>query len=409
VEVFLVGGAVRDALLGIPVKERDYLVVGSTPEEMLKLNFRPVGKDFPVFIHPESREEYALARTERKTGPGYHGFEFHASREVSLEEDLKRRDLTINAIAQGSDGQITDPYGGRSDLEARLLRHISPAFCEDPVRILRVARFLARFKNRGFSVHPETQALMRDMVEAGEIDALVPERVFQEFNKALGEPAPEAFLQLLREIGALERLFPEFDALFGVPQDPASHPEIDTGDHVMMVLAQAVRLTADPRIRFAALAHDLGKARTPRSVWPHHPNHEALGIEPLVMMGRRLRFPEAFTRLGKKVILYHGLAHRALSLSAENLLALIEGLDGFRQPEEVDAFLIACKADARGRLGSEESPYPQSEYLALALDAARSVSAASLLEQGLRGPALGHALRNARLKAIAKVRADRVD
>ena len=406
-EVFLVGGAVRDGLLGIEATERDYVVVGSTPEEMLALNYRPVGKDFPVFLHPDTHEEYALARIERKKSPGYHGFEFQASREVSLEEDLQRRDLTINAMARRSDGLIIDPYGGRSDLEARLIRHVSPAFTEDPVRILRVARFMARFRPLGFSVHPETMDLMRDMVKSGEVDALVPERVFGEFHKALRESAPDAFILTLRAVGALERLFPELDALFGVPQDRTFHPEIDCGLHVTMALAQCSRLTEDARARFAALVHDLGKTQTPESIWPNHPEHEVRGVERLVELGRRLRIPDAYMRLGKKVILHHEMAHQAHDLTSEALLGLIENLDGFRQPEDLRGFLLACKADARGRTGFERTPYPQADLLDAALSVARSVSTTPLLEKGLKGPALGSALREARIAAIDQLRAKR--
>jgi tRNA nucleotidyltransferase (CCA-adding enzyme) len=402
-KTYLVGGAVRDQLLGLEVKERDWVVVGASPEHLLSLGFRAVGRDFPVFLHPETHEEYALARTERKTGPGYHGFEFHASPGVSLEADLFRRDLTINAMARDEFGQLIDPYGGLSDLEARRLRHVSPAFVEDPVRILRLARFAARFDPLGFTVAEETRSLMKQMVRAGEVDALVPERVFQELQKALAEPSPAVFFEVLRDCGALKRLFPEIDALFGVPQDPTHHPEMDTGLHTLLVLKRAAELTSDPVIRFAALVHDLGKGATDPALWPRHPDHEVLGEAVLEALSLRLRLPSVYLKLAQKVVLYHGSVHRAFSLTPPQLVQLLEALGLFKQPEGLSGVILACLADARGRPGFESVSYPQGERLSRALDAARGVSTASLLSQGLSGAALGAALKSLRIEAVATV------
>lgn len=399
-KIYLVGGAVRDALLGLPVVERDYVVVGATEEQLLIRGFRPVGKDFPVFLHPQTQEEYALARTERKMAPGYHGFVMHAEPAVTLEEDLLRRDLTINAMAQGEDGELIDPYGGLQDLERRTLRHVSPAFAEDPVRILRLARFLARLGPLGFKVADETLALMQDMVIAGEVDALVPERVFLEFQKALGEPAPELFLEVLARCGALSRLFPEIAALDGVPQDPAHHPEIDTGIHTRLVLKAAVALSKDPRVRFAALVHDVGKTKTDPKNWPCHDGHEALGLEVLETLSRRLRLPQAYERLAQKVVFYHGDIHGALQRDAAGLVDLLERLDGLRQPDGLEPVLLACEADARGRPGYEQRPYPQADRLRAGLASIQSVRASDLADRELKGPALGEALRLARIKAV---------
>lgn len=402
VKIYLVGGAVRDSQLGLEVKERDYVVVGTQAEDLIAQGFRPVGKDFPVFLHPNTHAEYALARTERKTAPGYHGFTFHADPSVTLEEDLLRRDLTINAMAEGEDGTIVDPFGGLKDLERRILRHVSPAFAEDPVRILRLARFKARFSRFGFTVAPETYALMQEMVEAGEVDALVPERVFQEFHKALSEPAPDQFLDVLRACGALKRLFPELAALEGVPQDPKHHPEIDTGAHTLLVLKEAAKLSKDPKVRFAALVHDLGKGLTDPSFWPSHPGHEEAGLKPLETLCNRLRIPQAYARLAQKAVRHHGEIHKALTLDAEGLVDLIERLDGIRQPEAFDEVLLAAEADARGRPGHEDSPYPQGDRLRQALAEMQRVKASDLGALGLKGPALGEALKQARIDAVSK-------
>ena len=403
-KTYLVGGAVRDSLLGRPVEERDWVVVGETPESMLARGFRPVGKDFPVFLHPESQEEYALARTERKTAPGYHGFLVHAEPDVTLEQDLLRRDLTINAMAQTEDGRLIDPYGGEHDLTHRLLRHVSPAFSEDPVRILRIARFAARFAALGFRIADETAGLMRAMVDAGEVDALVPERVFAELAKALAEPTPAAFFEALRDCCALARLFPEIDALFGVPQPPQYHPEIDTGVHTLMVLAEAAKLSPDPVVRFAALTHDLGKALTDPSRWPRHWGHEQLGLPALARLCERLKVPNAYRKLADKVMRYHGYCHRALELRAGTIVDVLQKLDAFRQGNVLEPFLLACEADARGRTGLENRPYPQADWLRAAHRAALSVSVQPLLERGFTGAELGQELRRQR---IGKVKACR--
>jgi tRNA nucleotidyltransferase (CCA-adding enzyme) len=400
VQIYLVGGAVRDRLLGLPAAERDWVVVGATPDDLRARGFLPVGRDFPVFLHPETKEEYALARTERKTAPGYHGFVFHADPAVTLEEDLRRRDLTINAMAEDECGALIDPYGGQRDLAARVLRHVSPAFAEDPVRILRVARFYSRFRPLGFQVADETLALMRQMVTAGEADALQPERVWQETRRALLQDDPAAFFELLRECGALARLFPELDALFGVPQTPKHHPEIDTGAHVMMALGQAARLQAPLEVRFAVLCHDFGKALTPETILPHHYGHEARGIERVTQLCERLRVPSDCRELALRVTRHHLLVHQAEQLRPGTLIELLERNDAFRQPERFLQFLQACECDARGRLGLEDRAYPQAAFLRGALQAASAVTAQDIVAQGLQGEAVGRELRERRIRAI---------
>lgn len=397
---YLVGGAVRDSLLGRPVTERDWVVVGETPETMAARGFRAVGKDFPVFLHPDTKEEYALARTERKTAPGYKGFVVHAEPDIPLEQDLLRRDLTINAMALDEEGRLIDPYGGARDLEARLLRHVSPAFNEDPVRILRLARFAARFAPLGFRVAGETHELMRAMVAIGEVDALVPERVFAELAKALAEPAPGAFFEVLKECGALPRLFPEIDRLFGVPQPPEHHPEIDTGLHTLLVLEQAVKLSPDPVVRFAALTHDLGKGLTPPELWPHHHGHEKTGLPALETLCDRLKVPNAYRRLAEQVMRYHGHCHRALQLRPGTVVDLLQRLDALRRHAALEPFLLACEADARGRPGFESRPYPQADWLRAARTAALGVPIEPLLARSLKGAELGQELRQARIKAV---------
>jgi tRNA nucleotidyltransferase (CCA-adding enzyme) len=400
-EIYEVGGAVRDALLGRPVRERDWLVVGATPEDLQKLGYRRVGKDFPVFLHPVTGEEYALARTERKVAPGYTGFTFDASPTITVEQDLERRDLTINAIARDADGRIVDPWGGRRDLERKLLRHVSPAFREDPVRVLRAARFAAELAELGFSIAPETNALMREIVACGEVDALRPERVWKETEKALRAPRPDVFVEVLRSCGALARVFPEVDALFGVPQPPQWHPEIDTGVHTLMALRVAVRLSDDPVVRFAVLVHDLGKGTTDPAIWPKHIGHERRSVELLRGLFERLPVPRAFQRLALDVAAHHGLAHRAAELRPATILELLTAVDAFRKASRLEGFLAACEADARGRLGLEERPYPQAQRLRRALEAAQRVRADTLPERAaLRGPAIGEALRQARIAAI---------
>ena len=400
-ETYLVGGAVRDELLGLPVGDRDWVVVGATQEAMERAGFRAVGRDFPVFLHPETHEEHALARTERKTAPGYRGFAVNASPEVTLEEDLQRRDLTINAMARAEDGTLVDPWGGRADLEARLLRHVSPAFAEDPVRILRTARLAARFAPLGFTVAEETVALMRQMVAAGETDALVPERVWQETRRALETERPDEFLRVLRDCGALAVVFPEVDALFGVPQPARWHPEVDTGRHVLLCLRAAARLGLDAEARFAVLTHDLGKGATPRQYWPAHHGHEERSVALLRGLCARLKVPTAFRELAEIVARYHGLCHRAAELRPATVLRLLEGCDALRRPERFEQFLGACEADLKGRDGLEDAPYPQAALLRRAQAAAAAVQPQALIDQGLSGAALGEKLRELRVAAIA--------
>jgi len=404
-QVYLVGGAVRDALLGLPVKERDWVVVGASREQMLAANFREVGRDFPVFLHPRTHEEYALARIERKTARGYRGFAVEAGPGVTLEQDLGRRDLTINAIAQAPDGTCIDPYGGRADLEARVLRHVSAAFAEDPVRILRVARFAARFAPLGFTVAGETRELMQRMVGDGEIDALVPERVWAETAKALTEAMPSVFFRTLRECGALRAVYPEIDALFGVPQPPQWHPEIDTGVHTLMVLDMAARLSPDPTVRFAALTHDLGKATTPPSQWPKHHGHEARGVQLIESLCERLRVPGNHRDLAVLVARHHGQVHRALELRPSTLLELLEQTDAFRRPGRFADLLLACEADGRGRTGYEDQPYPQREWLARAAAIAAAVKPDARLTEGHSGEEIARMLRSRRLEALTRIKA----
>jgi tRNA nucleotidyltransferase (CCA-adding enzyme) len=400
-EIYLVGGAVRDRLLNLPVDERDWVVLGETNESMVRRGFKPVGKDFPVFLHPDSHEEYALARTERKTAPGYRGFAVNAAPDVTLEQDLQRRDLTINAMAMSADGRLIDPYGGRADLEKRILRHVSPAFAEDPVRILRIARFAARYQPLGFTIAPETLALMRRMVAAGEADFLVPERVWAELAKALKEPGPAAFFRTLKDCGALAAVFPEIDRLFGVPQPEQHHPEIDTGVHTLMCLEQAARLSDKAVVRFAALTHDLGKGVTPQDNRPHHYGHEQLGLDVLETMCARLRVPNAFKALALQVAKYHTHCHRAFELRPATLTDTLAALNAFKPRHALDDFLLACEADARGRKGFEERPYPQAEFMRGAAKAGAAADTASVLKSGLNGPEIGAAIRLARIAAIS--------
>lgn len=403
-QVYLVGGAVRDALLGLPVKERDWVVVGGSREEMLRLGYKEVGRDFPVFLHPQSHEEYALARLERKVARGYRGFTVEAGPQVSLEEDLGRRDLTINAIAQDPQGVLLDPYGGQADLQARRLRHVSPAFAEDPVRILRVARFAARFAPLGFHVADETLDLMRTMVDAGEADALVPERVWQETQKALSEARSAEFFRVLRACGALKVIYPEIDALFGVPQPPRWHPEIDTGVHTFMVLEQAGHLGGAPPVKFAALVHDLGKGTTPQPEWPSHRGHEHRSVKLIEALCARLRVPLDYKELARIVARHHGEVHRAFELRPGTVLEILESMDAVRRPERFAQALLACEADARGRLGLELTPYPQRDYLL----AAREVIAAvrpSAAQRELGGPDIARELKAQRIERLAELKA----
>lgn len=397
-ETYVVGGAVRDELLGLPVKDRDHVVVGATPEQMVELGFKPVGKDFPVFLHPQTHEEYALARTERKVGKGYKGFQVHASPEVTLEEDLARRDLTVNAIARAESGEIIDPYNGVADIKGRMLRHVSPAFIEDPVRILRVARFAARFTD--FSIAPETMELMRWMVEAGEVDALVPERVWQELSRGLMEHKPSRMFETLLDCGALQKILPEVHRLWGVPQPEQHHPEVDTGVHVMMVLDYAASQQYSLPVRFAALTHDLGKGTTPKDVLPRHIGHEDRSVHLLRDVCKRLRVPNDCKELAHIVAKYHGMVHKAGEMRPDTLVRLLQDTDAFRQPERFREFLRACESDSRGRTGFEDQPYPQAELLLTVLEAATSVDAGAVARQYSEPEQIRQKVYEARVSAV---------
>jgi len=401
-KTYLVGGAVRDQLLGVSPKEYDWVVVGATPEQMLADNFKPVGKDFPVFLHPDTHDEYALARTERKTAPGYHGFHFHAAPDVTLQQDLQRRDLTVNAIAKDAQGELIDPYGGVADLEARILRHVSDAFAEDPVRILRLARFAARFHGFGFHIAEETQALMVQMVEAGEVDALVPERVWTETLKALSEDKPSVFFEVLRACGALRKLYPELDRLWGVPQPEHWHPEIDTGLHTMMVLDQAARLTGDVQVRYAALVHDLGKGVTPPELLPSHHGHEKQSVELVKELSRRYRVPNHYRDLAVLVAEYHGHYHRIAEMKPATIVKTLVALDAFRRPERFQQFLQACEADARGRTGYEDQQPEQTAWFEQCQVAAADIQIETLIK-GVKGQAVREIINQARIEAIQKL------
>jgi tRNA nucleotidyltransferase (CCA-adding enzyme) len=400
----LVGGAVRDRLLGRPVHERDWVVVGARPEELERDGFTPVGREFPVFLHPQTREEYALARIERKVGLGYRGFTTQFAPDVSLEDDLRRRDLTINAMAETPSGEIVDPYGGQRDLEARLLRHVSEAFVEDPVRILRVARFAARYADLGFRVADETLVLMERMTASGEVDALVPERVWKETERALGEPRPDVFFETLRACGALVKIFPEIAALYGIPQPSKWHPEVDTGVHVMLVVRYAAKMGAPVAVRFAALMHDLGKALSPQERWPSHRGHEEAGVPLIIDLCDRLKVPNDFRELAILTARHHASVHRAAELTPGTLLKLLETVDAFRRPERFGELLLACESDARGRTGLEAQPYPQREYLLRVRDAAAVVGLTDDERRELKGPFLGERIRQKRLAAVTAVK-----
>ena len=402
-KIYLVGGAVRDKLLNYPVKEKDWVVVGATVQDMLDLNYQQVGKDFPVFLHPQTHDEHALARTERKTSPGYTGFEVHTAADVTIEEDLIRRDLTVNAIAEDEDGNLIDPYNGQADIKNKYLRHVSDAFSEDPVRILRVARFAARYAHLGFRVADETMTLMQTMVNNDEVDALVAERVWQEMHKALTEKNPEAFIKVLKECGALERILPELNILFGIPQPEIYHPEIDTGVHTLMVLQQACTLSDDASVRFAALCHDLGKGATPVENWPSHHGHEQLGVKIIKQLCQRIKVPNEFRDLAAMTSNHHLHTHKALELKPSTVLKVLEQLDAFRRTERFDQFLIACLADIRGRKGFEQCDYPQAEFMQRALQAAKNIDMQPIKEMELKGEAMAQAIRKARTSAIAKL------
>lgn len=403
-QVYLVGGAVRDHLLGHPYHEKDYVVVGATPEQLLAQGFQPVGKDFPVFLHPETKDEYALARTERKSGHGYHGFEFHTAPSVTLEQDLVRRDLTINAMAMDKDGNVYDPYGGQQDLCNKVLRHVSNAFVEDPLRVLRIARFAARYHALGFAIAPETLLLMQELAESGELDALTPERVWKETSRALMEAHADVYFETLRACGALKVLFPELDALFGIPQRPEYHPEIDCGVHTMMSLQQACRANYSLDVRFAVLLHDLGKALTPADELPRHIMHEERGIRPVTEVCDRLRVPNTTKQLALAVCKEHLKCHQALSLKPGTLWRLLQRLDVLRRPERVEAFVQACECDSRGRLGLEDRDYPQAKYILEAIQVVRSIKAQDL-PADVQGPDIGEMLIERRIKAIEQLKA----
>ena len=396
-KIYTVGGAVRDELLGLPVVDRDYVVIGATPEQMIALGYKPVGKDFPVFLHPQTHAEYALARTERKTARGYHGFAFHAAPDVTLEQDLARRDLTINAIAKDELGNLIDPYHGAADLKAGLLRHVSPAFAEDPVRILRLARFAARF---GFVIADETLHLMRGMVANGEVDALVAERVWQELSRGLMERKPSRMFEASRACGALARVIPEVDALFGVPQTAAHHPEVDTGVHVMMVIDYAASQNYALDVRFAALTHDLGKGTTPREEWPRHIAHEERSVGLVAALCERLRVPSDCRDLALIMAKQHGNIHRAAELRPSTIVRLLQSADAFRKPQRFTRLLQACESDARGRLGMNERPYPQAQRMLAAFSAAAAVDAGAIAEQLAEPARIKDAIQRARVSAV---------
>lgn len=399
-KIYLVGGAVRDSLLHLPVTEQDWVVVGATPEQLLAQGYQQVGRDFPVFLHPVSREEYALARTERKSGQGYTGFECHADPDVTLEQDLLRRDLTINAIARDAQGALVDPYHGVQDLHDRLLRHVSPAFGEDPLRVLRVARFAARFAHLGFTVAPETQALMAEMAEGGELAHLTPERVWKETEKALLTQQPQVYFQVLRDCGALAVLFPEIDRLFGVPAPVKWHPEIDTGIHTLMTLRIAAQLSPAVDVRFSALVHDLGKGLTPREKWPHHPGHGPAGVTLVAELCQRLRVPNPVRDLALLVAEHHDLIHTINRLQPEALLALLDAIDVWRKPERLEQMIMTSEADARGRTGLEDRPYIQGDYLRAAYQTALGVSIKEVLDAGFKGAEIREELRRRRTVAL---------
>ena len=403
-QVYLVGGAVRDHLLGHPYHEKDYVVVGATPAQMLDLGYQPVGKDFPVFLHPQTKEEYALARTERKSGTGYHGFEFHTDVSVTLEQDLIRRDLTINAMAMDDAGQVYDPYGGQQDLENRILRHVSDAFVEDPLRVLRIARFAARYTSAGFVIADETLALMQRLTESGELNALTPERVWKETSRALSERHADVYFEVLRECGALKVLFPEIDALYGIPQRPEYHPEIDCGIHTMMSLQQACRQNYSLDVRFAVLVHDLGKALTPLEELPRHIMHEERGIKPVNELCDRLKVPTYTKQLALAVCKEHLKCHQAFNLKPGTLWRLLQRLDVLRRPERVEAFVQACECDSRGRLGLEDRAYPQAQYVLDAMQTVRAIKAQDL-PADIQGPDIGEMLIERRIQALGELKA----
>lgn len=404
---YLVGGAVRDELLGLPVKDKDWVVVGATPRQMLDAGYQQVGRDFPVFLHPQSREEYALARTERKSGQGYTGFTCYAAPDVTLEEDLLRRDLTINALARGENGELIDPFHGQQDLQQRLLRHVSPAFNEDPLRVLRVARFAARYAHLSFRIADETMTLMRNMVRAGELEYLTPERVWKETANALGTRNPQVFFQVLRDCGALKVLFPELDALFGVPAPEKWHPEIDTGIHVLMTISMAAMLSPQIDVRFATLCHDLGKALTPKHLWPRHHGHGPAGVKLVEQICQRLRVPNDIRDLAKLVAEFHDLIHTFPVLQPKTVIKLFDNLDAWRKPQRVEQLALTSEADVRGRTGFEAYDYPQGRLLREAFEVAKTVSTRAVVEAGFQGAGIREELTKRRVRALAEWKAVR--
>ena len=396
-KIYLVGGAVRDKLLGLPVKDRDWVVIGATPKKMIEEGFEPIGENFPVFLHPKTKEEYALARTERKSGKGYKGFVFYSSPKVTLEDDLKRRDLTINAIAEDENGELIDPYGGEADLKNGILRHVSPAFVEDPLRVLRIARFAACF---GFKIADETIKLLHIISKSNELDTLTPERVWSEMEKALAGKYPTRFILALRSCNALKILFPEIDALFGIPQDKKYHPEIDVGRHTLMALNQSVQLSSDPIVRFSVLVHDLGKATTPKEQLPNHDGHETRGVNIIDSFCERYKIPNKYHDLAACVSEFHIDCHQIQEMEPKEILERLEKLDAFRRPERFKQFLTACESDSRGRAGFEEKEFPQAKYFLNALEISRGVNVGLLANKSLKGKELGEALRKERIKIL---------
>lgn len=401
-EVYLVGGAVRDELLGHPVADRDWVVIGASPEDLLSQGYQQIGNDFPCFLHPQTKDEYALARTERKSGRGHAGFVCDFGPEITLEEDLFRRDLTINAIAKTADGHYVDPYGGRDDLKSGTLRHVSEAFSEDPLRVLRVARFAARYAALGFTVHPQTLSLMRQLVDEGELASLTPERIWKEMSRALTEPQPSEFFRVLRACGALKVVLPEIDVLFGVPQPPQHHPEVDTGEHVMLCLDIARERYDTPIVTWAVLMHDLGKGVTPAEEWPKHILHEIRGVPLVEAVSARFKVPRDYCALGKLASEHHLRCHKLLEMRPRSIMRLLEALDAFRRPERVKHFAQTCEADARGRLGMEDREYPQGELLVACAAAAKIIDNRPLLDAGYEGLKLAEQIRRMRIKAIAQ-------
>lgn len=402
-QTYLVGGAVRDQLLGLPVHERDWVITGATAKQMLQQGYTQVGNDFPVFLHPKTKDEYALARTERKQGEGYTGFTCNTSTEITLEQDLLRRDLTVNAMAMASDGTIIDPYQGQKDLNDRILRHVSDAFIEDPLRVLRVARFTARYHHLGFTIAPETLTLMQTIADSGELAALTPERIWKETARSLLDDQPQVYIQTLRDCNALATVFPELDALWGVPNPAQWHPEIDTGVHTLMVVTQACKLSKQLPVRFAALVHDLGKAQTPSEKWPSHKGHEALGVKIITQLCERLKIPNDCKELAVIMSQYHSHVHRLLEYSSDALLAMLNGCDVWRKPERFEQFLLCCEADARGRKGFEDSPYPQRAVVRTFAQQSATVDVQAIIKAGHKGPEIKRALAQQRLTIIQNI------